>query len=83
VADPGDDFLDLDMPENRHRTFGRLGLLVLGAGAALSLVSLLLTSMLAGGMLDLLVLILWLGSGSLGLAGLGLLGLAGFKALAR
>jgi hypothetical protein len=78
------DFLELDFPERRHRTFGRLGLLFLGAGAALLLVSSLLTITVAqGNVLDLLVVILWLGGGLLGIVGLGLVGLAGISALTR
>ena len=82
-ADPDDDFLELGDPERRHQTFARLGLLVLGAGAALFLIPLLLRFVSAGSLLDVLALILWLGSAFLGLAGLGLLGVAGIKALLR
>jgi len=82
--EPTGDFLELDFPERRHRTFGRLGLLFLGAGAALFLVASLLTVTLAkGNLLDLLVVILWLGGSLLGIVGLGLIGLAGISAITR
>ena len=78
-----DDFLELDAPERRHRTFGLLGLLFLGVGAGLLAISVLLTSTLSKGSLDLLVLILWLGTASLAFGGLGLLGAAGITTLVR
>ncbi len=81
--DPDADFLELGDPERRHRAYARLGLLVLGVGVALFLFPLLLRLVFAGSLLDLVALILWLGSACLGLAGLGLLVVAGFKALLK
>ena len=79
-----DDFLELDNPERQDRTFGRLGLLALGTGASIFVISFLLMSTVAkGSLLDLVVLVLWLGSACLALAGVGLLALACFKALMR
>lgn len=82
--EPADDILELNDPERGHRTLGRLGLLVLGVSAALFLLSFLLTSILvSGGVLDLLVLILWLGGTLLAIAGVGLLAMAGIEAVRR
>ena len=79
-----DDILELDSPANRHRTFGRLGLIFLGSGVALFLTSILLVSTLAAGnLLDLVVLVLWLASAALIIGGLGLLAIAGITALTR
>lgn len=82
--EPADDILELDSPANRHRTFGRLGLIFLGSGVALFLTSLLLVSTLvAGNLLDLVVLVLWLATAALVIGGLGLLAVAGVTAMAR
>jgi hypothetical protein len=79
-----DDILDLNDPERGDRTLGRLGLLVLGVSAALFLFSFLLMAILAtGSVLDLLVLILWLGGTLLAIAGVGLLAIAGVEAVRR
>ena len=81
---PTDDILELDWPSLRHRTFGRLGFLVLGSSVALVVTSLLLTSTLAtGNLLDLLVLVMWLAAAALAIVGLGLLGIAVITALMR
>ena len=81
---PSDDILELDSPVNRHRTFGRLGLIFLGSGVALFLMSLLLVSTLAAGnLLDLVVLVLWLASAALVIGGLGLVAAAGISAVTR
>ncbi len=81
---PTDDILGLDSPALRHRTFGRLGLLVLASSVALFVTSLLLTSTLAtGNLLDLLVLVLWMACFALAVVGLGLLAIAGITALTR
>jgi hypothetical protein len=81
---PTDDILELDSPSHRHRTFGRLALIFLGSGVALFLTSLLLVSTLAAGnLLDLVVLVLWLASAALVIGGLGLLAVAGITALMR
>ena len=81
---PADDILELDSPANRHRTFLRLGLISLGSGVALFLISLLLVSTLvAGNLLDLVVLVLWLASTALVMCGLGLLAIAGITAITR
>ena len=80
---PADDILELDSA-NRHRTFLRLGLIFLGSGVALFLMSLLLVSTLvAGNLLDLVVLVLWLASTALVICGLGLLAIAGITAMTR
>jgi len=82
--EPAEDILELDSPAHRHRTFWRLGLIFLGSGVALFLTSLLLVSTLAAGnLLDLLVLVLWLASAALGLGGLVLLAIAGVTAVTR
>jgi hypothetical protein len=79
-----DDLLELDSPAHRHRTFGRLGLLVIGTGVALFLTSLLLVSTLASGnLLDLVVLVLWLAGAALVIGGFGLLAVAGLTAIRR
>ena len=81
---PTDDILELDSPSHLYRTFGRLGLIFLGSGVALFLTSLLLVSTLAAGnLLDLVVLVLWLASAALVIGGLGLLAVAGITALTR
>lgn len=82
-VDPDDDFLELGDPERRHRAFARLGVLVLGVSVVLFLMPLLLRLTMAGGLMDLIALIFWLGSACLGLIGLGLLGVAGIQALLR
>jgi hypothetical protein len=82
--EPADDILELNDSERGHRTLGRLGLLVLGVSACLFLLSLLLMAILTtGSVLDLLVLILWLGGTVLGIAGVGLLTVAGIEAVRR
>jgi hypothetical protein len=79
-----DDILELNHPERRHRTLGRLGLLALGVSAALFLFSFLLMAILTtGSVLDLVVLILWLGGTLLAIAGVGLLAVAGIEAFRR
>src|SRR5687768_12015885 len=83
-SEMADDILDLNDPERGDRTLGRLGLLVLGVSAALFLFSFLLMAILAtGSVLDLLVLILWLGGTLLAIAGAGLLAIAGIEAVRR
>jgi hypothetical protein len=84
MAETGDDILELDSPALRHRTFARLGLLVIGTALALFLTSFLLVSTLASGnLLDLVVLVLWLAGAVLAIGGLGLLAVAGITAVRR
>jgi hypothetical protein len=80
---PADDILELDSP-HRHRTYGRLGLMVLGSSVVLFVTSLLLVTTVANGnLLDLVVLVLWLASAALAICGLGLIAVAGVTALTR